>query len=81
MLLFKWFRSKHYFLNFFLWRESILKPFYLFHDVWGSSKIKTISIKKWFVTFIDDHTQVCWVYLMDKKSKVAERFKDFLSND
>ncbi|GAU39772.1 hypothetical protein TSUD_220160 [Trifolium subterraneum] len=57
---------------------SASKPFYLFHsDVWGPSKIKTMSGKKWFVTFIDDHTRVCWVYLMEKKSEVAERFEDF----
>ena len=36
------------------------KPFYLFHsDVWGPSKVTTVSGKKWFVTFIDDHTRLC----------------------
>ena len=54
------------------------KPFYLIHsDVWGSSCITTISKKKWFVTFIDDHTCFCWVYLMHKKSEVENLFKDF----
>ena len=38
------------------------KPFYLIHsDVWGPSRITTISKKKWFVTFIDDHTHLCCV--------------------
>ena len=46
-------------------------------DVWGSSKVNTLSGKKWFVTFIDDHTRVCWVYLLEKKSEVEQRFKDF----
>ena len=56
------------------------KPFYLFHsDVWGPSKITTNSGKKWFVTFIDDHTRLCWVYLMKEKSEVAEIFTDFYS--
>ena len=54
------------------------KPFYLIHnDVWGPSKINTASGKKWFVTFIDDHTRLCWVYLMSEKSEVKKIFKDF----
>lgn len=43
---------------------SASKPFYLLHsDVWGPSKVNTLSGKKWFVTFIDDHTR-------DRKSVV-----------
>ena len=54
------------------------KPFYLIHsDVWGASKITTLSGKRWFVTFIDDHTRLCWVYLMHKKSEVKNLFKNF----
>lgn len=34
-------------------------PFSLIHsDVWGPSRISSISGKKWFVTFIDDYTRV-----------------------
>ena len=55
------------------------KPFYLFHsDVWGPSKVTTNSGKKWFVTFIDDHTRLCWVYLMkEKKNEVEQIFSAF----
>jgi transposase InsO family protein len=54
------------------------KPFYLIHsDVWGPSKITTQFGKRWFVTFIDDHTRLCWVYLMKDKSEVPEIFKCF----
>jgi len=36
------------------------KPFYIIHsDVWGPSKISTLSEKRWYVTFIDDHTWLC----------------------
>ena len=36
------------------------KPIYLIHnDVGGPSKITTSSEEKWFVTFINDHTQLC----------------------
>ena len=36
------------------------KLFYLIHnDVWDPLKITTSTRKKWFVTFIDDHTWLC----------------------
>lgn len=54
------------------------KPFSLIHsDVWGPSRVKTSSGKKWFVTFIDDHTRLCWVYLMSEKSEVCQLFQNF----
>ena len=54
------------------------KPFYLIHsDIWGPSKVNTLSNKRWFVTFIDDHTRVCWVYLMKDKSEVEQIFRNF----
>ncbi|CAN1225016.1 Retrovirus-related Pol polyprotein from transposon RE2 [Linum perenne] len=44
------------------------KPFYLIHsEVWGPSKVSTLSGKKWFITFIDDHTRMCWLYLFTHK--------------
>ncbi|CAN1293972.1 Retrovirus-related Pol polyprotein from transposon RE2, partial [Linum perenne] len=54
------------------------KPFYLIHsDVWGPSKISTISGKKWFITFIDDHTRMCWLYFFTKKTEVEGIFRQF----
>lgn len=54
------------------------KPFYLLHiDVSGHSKITTHSGKGWFVTFIDDHTHLSWVYLVQTKSGVKDNFKHF----
>lgn len=45
------------------------QPFSLMHsDVWGSSRIKTIIGHRWFVTFINDHTRVIWIYFMKEKS-------------
>ena len=36
------------------------KLFYLIHsDVWGPSMVTTVSEKRWFITFIDDHTRLC----------------------
>ena len=54
------------------------RPFYLIHsDIWGPSRATTTSNKRWFVTFIDDHTRLCWVYLMTEKSEVEGIFKNF----
>ena len=46
-----------------------LKPFALIHsNLWGPSKVHNVTEKKWFVIFIDNHTRVCWVYLLKDKS-------------
>ena len=56
------------------------KPFSLIHsDLWGPSRIPNISGIKWFITFIDDHSRVCWVYLLKEKSETASTFKKFYS--
>ena len=55
---------------------QVSKPFTLIHsDVWGPSRVSTLSPKKWFVSFIDDHTRVSWVYLLKEKSDIEEIFK------
>ena len=54
------------------------KPFHLIHsDVWDPSRVPNLTGGRWFVTFIDDHTRVCWVYLMREKSEVSTIFKQF----
>ena len=32
---------------------------------------------KYLLTFIDDHTRMCWVYLLKEKSQVFATFKNF----
>jgi len=32
---------------------------------------------KYMMTFINDYTILCWVYLLKNKSKAFETFKDF----
>ena len=46
-------------------------------DVWGASRVATQSGKMWFITFIDDHTRITWVYLLKEKYDVEQAFKDF----
>ena len=53
-------------------------PFIVIHsDIWGPSRTSTSSGKKWFVTFIDDHTRLSWVYLIREKFDVETIFKKF----
>ena len=53
-------------------------PFSLIHsDVWGPSRVNTKTGSRWFVTFIDDHTRVTWVFLMKEKSEVGKIFENF----
>lgn len=54
------------------------KPFHLIHsDIWGTSRTSNLNGTHWFITFIDDHTRVCWVYLMKNKSEAFNWFKQF----
>jgi len=54
------------------------QPFSLIHsDVWGPSRTSNITSSRWFVTFIDNHTRVTWVFLMKEKSEVGRIFEIF----
>ena len=56
------------------------KPFSLVHsDIWGPSRVKTASGSRWFITFIDDHTRITWIYLLKEKSEAANVLKKFHS--
>jgi hypothetical protein len=55
-------------------------PFSLIHsDLWGPSRIPNRTNKKYFISFIDDHTRTCWVYLLKDKMEVREVFIQFYS--
>lgn len=59
-------------------------PFNLVHsDIWGRSRIANINSAKWFITFVDDHTRVTWVYLLKNKSDIGQtviRYMSFIKN-
>ncbi|WJZ97408.1 hypothetical protein VitviT2T_016013 [Vitis vinifera] len=53
-------------------------PFMVIHsDVWGPSKVSTLSGSRWFVTFIDDCTRMTWLCLMKTKDEVNLLFQKF----
>ncbi|KAL5816220.1 hypothetical protein ACOSQ3_024598 [Xanthoceras sorbifolium] len=55
------------------------RPFSLIHsDVWGPSRVPNVTGARWFVSFIDDHTRLTWVFLMKEKSEVSQIFQNFV---
>ncbi|KAK8938674.1 hypothetical protein KSP39_PZI011284 [Platanthera zijinensis] len=55
-----------------------LQPFDVIHsDVWGPSRVTSLSGYKWFVTFIDCHSRTTWLYLLKQKSDVFPCFQNF----
>lgn len=54
------------------------QPFCVIHnDVWRPSRVRNVTGSRWFVTFIDDHTRITWVYLMKDISKFGRIFECF----
>ena len=47
--------------------------------MWGPSNVANISGSRWSVTFIDDCSQVTWVYLLKQKSEVTSVFQHFFA--
>ena len=53
-------------------------PFMVIHsDVWGPSPVTSLLGYRWFVTFIDCHSRVTWVYLLKAKNEVFSCFQSF----
>ena len=53
-------------------------PFTLIHsDIWGPSRVPNLSNTRWFISFIDDYSKLCWIYLMKEKSETFSNFKQF----
>jgi hypothetical protein len=53
-------------------------PFDLIHsDVWGPSPVATKGGSRYYVSFINDHTRYCWVYLMKHRSEFFEIYAAF----
>lgn len=46
-------------------------------DVCGPMQTESLGGRKYFVTFIDDFSRCCAVYLLKQKSEVFEKFKEF----
>ncbi|WKA11706.1 hypothetical protein VitviT2T_029179 [Vitis vinifera] len=70
--------AKSHRVSFPLILNKSLFPFMVIHyDVWGPSKVPTLSGSRWFVTFIDDCTRMTWLCLMKTKDEVNLLFQKF----
>jgi transposase InsO family protein len=47
------------------------------YDLCGSMPVQYVNGNKYLLTFIDDYTRMCWVYLLKEKSQVFATFKNF----
>lgn len=69
--------AKHTRIPFPLHNYHESRPFALVHsDLWGPTRVTSISNKRWFISFIDDHIRVCSVFLLRDKS-IPTFFADF----
>jgi hypothetical protein len=48
-------------------------------DVWGPLQVKNITGTTLFVSFVDDHTRLTWLFLMKDKFEVGQIFQNFNS--
>ncbi|GMF42324.1 unnamed protein product [Phytophthora lilii] len=48
-------------------------------DVCGPMQTSTFGDKRYFVTFIDEYSHFCVVYLLRNKSEVADKFAEFVA--
>lgn len=56
------------------------KPLELLHiDIWEPFRYLTRYNCSMFVTFVDDFSKMCWIFLIKKKSEFASVFKQFVA--
>jgi len=56
--------AKHHQNSFPAQTYKLSKLFSIIHsDVWGPNMINSLSNKRWFITFTDDHTRLYSVYI------------------
>lgn len=46
-------------------------------DVCGPMSVSSLSGCRYFLTFIDDYSRMCWVYFLTHKSQVLKKFMEF----
>ena len=73
-------RAKHKKLSFPIRKNIYSKPFELLHiDTWGPFSETTQDGHRYFLTIVDDHTRVTWIYLLKLKSDVLRVFPSFIT--
>lgn len=68
--------SKAHMLPFVKSNNHAVHPFDIIHsDVWGPSRVGSLSGKYYYVVFIDDWSRYSWIYFLRQKSEVLQVFK------
>ncbi|CAA7043502.1 unnamed protein product [Microthlaspi erraticum] len=71
-------KQKH--LSFDSKNNMCANAFDLLHiDIWGPYSVPTVDGYRYFLTIVDDHSRVIWVYLLRTKDEVLRVFPDFLT--
>lgn len=56
------------------------EAFELLHiDIWGPFFVSNVEGYMYFLTIVDDHTRVTWIYLLRTKDEFLKVFPDFLT--
>lgn len=70
--------SKHIRNSYHILPYKASHPFSMIHsDVWGPSRIKNVIGTRCFVSFVNDHTRITWLFLWREKSEVGQIFRKF----
>lgn len=70
--------SKAHTLPFVKSNNHAANSFDIIHsDVWGPSRVGSLSGKYYYVVFIDDWSRYSWIYFLRQKSEVLQLFKYF----
>ncbi|KAL4278554.1 hypothetical protein GQ457_03G001430 [Hibiscus cannabinus] len=58
------------------WRAR--RPLEIVHtDIAGPFDIPSLGGNRYYITFIDDYSRKCWVYILKEKSEALAKFKEF----
>ncbi|KAH9680944.1 hypothetical protein KPL71_026750 [Citrus sinensis] len=50
---------------------------YIHADLWGPAQTASLGGARYFLSLIDDHSRMVWVYVLKNKDEVFERFKNW----
>lgn len=71
--------AKHCKLSFSISSSRVEDVFHLLHvDVWGPYVVQTFDGNKLFLTIVDDHSRMSWVYLLKLKRDVLILLRNLL---
>ena len=49
---------------------------YIHADLWGPAQTTSLGGARYFLSLIDDHSRMVWVYVLKNKDEVFEHFKN-----